>query len=283
MIPAQNRKRESRVAAVRVYNRLVRVCSWNIWSKGSLLSGSGSEPGPRRERHWKSVAAELAELDLDLIGLQEIDYRWGPRSDNADVASDIAEILGYEKLFSPSISLEDGSRAYGNAIFSREPWSASGRVSLSPEISWDRADHETEPRSAVWVQIEKLGLVFITLHLANAINLEASPILKLQLTRVEKLVKELAERFPGNQIILSGDFNLASDSAEIVKLGELLPRQGAAEPTWSVHPFEYRGWQELPPPRFAIDHIFSSKTMNFSVGSSELSDHLPIFAESIGR
>ncbi|WP_432149347.1 endonuclease/exonuclease/phosphatase family protein [Streptomyces sp. bgisy029] len=68
--------------------------------------------------------AELRSLRADVIGLQEADRHWGPRSEWRDLAGELAERLGMYVFFAPIYSLDPaepgGPRAeYGVAVLSR--------------------------------------------------------------------------------------------------------------------------------------------------------------------
>jgi len=221
---------------------------------------------------------ELAALDLDVVALQEIDCRWGERSDNADVAKEMAELLGCHFFFCPSIN--QGGRQYGNALLSRYPIVESGRVELSPQVKWDRSNHETEPRTAAWIRIElPQPTVVVTTHLANAIGFASTMVTGLQADRLTSLIADLGRIFPQHLRILCGDFNLTPDSPEIALLASVLPRRSGDIPTWPVQPFEYKGWAEDPPPRFSVDHFFANSPLEVDLIDSKLSDHLPLVAE----
>lgn len=246
----------------------MRVASWNIWSKGSEL----------RPRHWLAAADYLVGQQPHLVALQEIDCRWGERSDWEDVSGEMAQRLRYECLFCPSI--RDGSRQYGNAILSRSAMLETGQIVLSPNVAWDRDNHETEPRTAAWARVEQpRPTVLVSVHLANALHFASTPITGTQASTLAGLVQQLQNDFPKHLLVLAGDFNLPPEAPEIKQLDALLPRQGPAEPTWPVHSFSYHGWQEEPPPKYCVDHLFSSRPARVWLGKSRVSDHLPLLAE----
>jgi endonuclease/exonuclease/phosphatase family metal-dependent hydrolase len=245
----------------------MRVCSWNLWSKGSSLI----------DRHWLQAARSLQNWNLDIIALQEVDCGWSERSNFADVSKEMADLLGYRQIFYPAIN-ESGCQ-YGNAILSKVLATESGSVNLSPSVVWDQSNHQTEPRVAGWVRFEKEKVIMITTHLANALYLQSTSITFAQALRVGKLIEELKEQFSDYRIILGGDFNLTPDAEEISLINEVIPKRSLDEPTWPSQPFSYKGWEETPPPAFAIDYLFSNRPLRVWLEKSTISDHLPVLAE----
>jgi len=65
------------------------------------------------------VASGLAGLAPDVAGLQELDRRFGPRSDHADQPARLADALGLHLLRGPALSRGGGE--YGVALLTRDP------------------------------------------------------------------------------------------------------------------------------------------------------------------
>lgn len=245
----------------------MKVISWNIWSKGA---------GKRLD----SIASFLRAEEPDLVALQEVDRFWGERSANLDVSKELAEMIGYNYFFSPSINVDGGE--YGNAILAKPEIIYSESVALSPEIDWQQDNHETEPRSAAIAVFKKpKPTVLISTHLANAIHLKATDIHQIQVKRIISVVRDLKKRYPRHLIVLAGDFNLTPDKPEIKMIDSEIKRQGEALLTWPSQPFAYKGWVESPPPSFSIDHIFASEKFKTKTQNSSISDHLPVVGETI--
>src|SRR5688572_25640825 len=80
----------------------MRVATWNLWWRF----------GPWRERR-EPIAATLAEIDADLIGLQEV---WGGESEN--FAAELATRLGRHWCWAVAATGRDGL-SIGNAVLSR--------------------------------------------------------------------------------------------------------------------------------------------------------------------
>jgi endonuclease/exonuclease/phosphatase family metal-dependent hydrolase len=249
----------------------MKFLSWNIWSKGSEL----------QENHWRKAAEEIKQWQPEIIGLQEVDNNWSERSQFADVSQEMADILGYHCFYCPSIKKteQEGGGQYGNAILSKLPFIDQGIIELSPQIIWEKDNHTTEPRTAAWVEVQvKSGkkLVFITTHLSNALYLESTEISRQQAKALADFIKTIDLE---KDIVLCGDFNMEANSQEIKELEAVLQLSENTKPTWTVHPFEYKGWKEDPPAKFIIDYFFSNLDLKVSVKESLLSDHLPLLAE----
>jgi endonuclease/exonuclease/phosphatase family metal-dependent hydrolase len=251
----------------------MKFLSWNIWSKGSII----------HDKHWQKAAQQIKQWQPDLIGLQEIDYHWSKRSEFADVSKEMADILGYHCFYCPSIKKADqeGGGQYGNAILSKLPFVDQGIIELSPQVVWDKDNHTTEPRTVAWVEVKADSesdkkLVFLTTHLSNALYLRSTEISRQQATTLTDFIKTIDS---SKDIVLCGDFNMESDSQEIKQISSVLSLCENKTPTWTIHPFNYKGWQEDPPAKFIIDYFFSNIDLTVSVKDSLLSDHLPLLAE----
>lgn len=70
------------------------------------------------------TAREIAALDADVIGLQEVDQGFGPRSGYEDQAARLGELLGMQVCFGAALELPpagegESSRRYGLALLTR--------------------------------------------------------------------------------------------------------------------------------------------------------------------
>ena len=90
----------------------VRAMSYNI-----QYGGGG--------QNLDSIIAVIRAAGADLVGLQEVDVNWSPRSGFADQAATIGKALGMEVRFAPIYDLPDSAtgrrRQFGVALLSRHP------------------------------------------------------------------------------------------------------------------------------------------------------------------
>jgi endonuclease/exonuclease/phosphatase family metal-dependent hydrolase len=241
-------------------DKRLRVATYNV-------HGCVGTDGQRSEHR---IAEVIAMLDVDLVGLQELDSN-RPRSARVDQACVIANELGWHRLFHPAIRM--GEEQYGNAILSRHPMHLRQAKEL-PSVTTRLCP---ESRAAIWAEIATPnGIV----HVINT---------HLGLGRRERLMQ--AELLAGsewlgnidmeNPVILMGDFNslpgspphrLLADKLRDVRTLVIPP------PRLKTFPTRY--------PLLAVDHIFVNETWEINsvtvVRSDALqvaSDHFPIVAD----
>ena len=131
----------------------LRVATLNIWGR------SGNWPA-RRE----VLCQQLGELDVDVLGLQEVENLVERDGTAANQAEELARTLGFHAAYGISFSRPHpggGTRHFGNAVLSRFPISRSECRPL-PEAERD------EPRSVLFAVVEApFGQVpIVATHLA---------------------------------------------------------------------------------------------------------------------
>lgn len=114
----------------------LRVVSWNVHS----WVGTDRRNDPER------VAAVLAGLDADVIGLQEVDWRTA-EADGPDPFERLAEHVGMTAI--PGPCLADHRGEYGNGLLTRLPVEAVERLDLSHP--------DREPRGAIDARLRHEG------------------------------------------------------------------------------------------------------------------------------
>ncbi|MEE9297138.1 MAG: endonuclease/exonuclease/phosphatase family protein [Phycisphaerae bacterium] len=189
----------------------LRVLTWNIWWRF----------GPW-ERRRPAISATLADLDADVIALQEV---WSDETTN--LAAELAGELGYHHLFESGMELK--GFGFGNALLSR--WQITRQDST---ILYGQKE-TGEGRLALFAEIDgPRGLVPVfSTHLTWRFN--HSHIRQRQVADLARFVDRMRPwTFPP---ILCGDFNAEPSSEEIRMLKGLTtcPVEGLAfHDAWAV-------------------------------------------------
>jgi endonuclease/exonuclease/phosphatase family metal-dependent hydrolase len=241
---------------------LLRVATYNV--HGCV--------GMDRQRSETRIAAVIAELAVDVIGLQELDFS-RPRSAGVDQAEIIAGELGWHRHF--HAAMQSGDEHYGHAILSRYPLSVR-RTACLPGIA---PFFCRETRAAIGMDV---ATDFGRVHVINT---------HLGLGRRERLLQAelltsaewLDAGAGGAPLILLGDFNSLPGSRAHRTLSRHL-----RDVRRLIHPA--RPFRTFPTsfPAFAVDHIFVSaplQPVSLKVHRTPLSrvasDHFPLVAELI--
>lgn len=248
----------------------MRIGTWNI------LAGSAVTPGEH-----ESLAAAVARLDLDVLGLNEVDLHQ-ERSGFADQTREAATAMGaVDWRFGPSFQGEDRNRVplpgtlLGPEDEVRGPHYGIALLSRIPVLRWHRLELGKSPiglpllnsrnGSRSWYYCIDEPHLAIAAELANGWTVVAThlsfvtPVAVPQLLRVRRWARRI-----GPKVALIGDMNLAR---------AFIPLR----PHWrsTVNESTYPSWQ----PRVQLDHILlplglDGRTIDLpKVG---LSDHLPI-------
>lgn len=205
---------------------------------------------------------------------------------NSDSFNFIKEKLGYEGVLNIcEKAKEDKSSYFGNAIFYKKEVVAEDTKTIwlkkyeEFENYWKRRI-EDDPRSALSIKFKnvKSDFYIITAHLAWG----PTPYDKdYKLKQAKKLYEYLKKL--GSPFILTGDFNLTSDS-QVVKWMESLGRNLIVENNiTNTLNGKIHKYKNLFPPGLAVDYIFVSKGIkvnNFYIEDKvDLSDHLALILD----
>jgi len=222
----------------------LRVASYNV----HRCVGSDGCYSPSR------ILEVLAEVDADLIGLQEVDSRSGPHADAFDA---LAAGSGLHAVAGPNI--HTGRGVYGNLLLSRWPPRTVRRLDLSVG--------RHEPRGALDVDLETpLGrLRLLVLHLGLRVRERRAQMGALR----RALAAELAPL-----TLVMGDFNVAHWRGP-----DLFGRSGARDGT-APRTFPSR-WPLLALDRMqaAPAAMLTAVRAHASPLARRASDHLPLIAE----
>ncbi|MFG2983627.1 endonuclease/exonuclease/phosphatase family protein [Streptomyces sp. NPDC048258] len=238
----------------------VRVVSYNIHA------GAGADGVFDLDRQ----AAALRALRADVIGLQEVDVRWGARSRWLDMARELGGRLGMRASFAPIYRI--GGREFGVAVLSgfRVLGTANHRITrLSTQ---DPGPGRPRPAPApalapgfgeVVLRVRDVPLrVFVT-HLDH----RADPSVR---TAQVAETRRIMRRAPGPKILL-GDFNAPPSAPELAPLWRELTD---ADPGGFTYPARE--------PVERIDFVAVSAGVRVhaaAVAGTLASDHRPVVAD----
>jgi endonuclease/exonuclease/phosphatase family metal-dependent hydrolase len=226
--------------------------------------------GMDRRRSEERIAEVIAALDVDVIGLQELDLN-RRRSARVDQARLIADQLGWHRYFHPA--LQKGDEHFGDAILSRYQM----RLRQAKELPSVTTRLCPEPRAAIWVEVESpIGKVqVINTHLGLG---RRERLMQAELLAGPEWLGEVGTTDP---LVLLGDFNSLPGSP----LFQVLARRLRDVRTLVSPPPRLRTF----PTRFpslAVDHIFVSGSFRVdsvavirNAGTRIASDHFPLVAD----
>ncbi|HKP93110.1 MAG TPA: endonuclease/exonuclease/phosphatase family protein [Chthoniobacterales bacterium] len=238
----------------------LRVASYNV-------HGCRGTDGKRSE---KRIAEVIGMLDVDVIGLQELDLN-RRRSARVDQTALIAGQLGWHFHFHPALRI--GDEQYGNAILSRYPL----RVRQAKELRSVTTRWCPETRAALWVEIETpRGLLHvINTHLGLGRH---ERLMQADLLAGSEWLGQLGKETP---IVLTGDLNSLPGSPAFRRLAEKLRDiRSLVSPRPRLRTFPTRY------PLLAVDHIFVNDRLQVNrvrvVRNAQTriaSDHFPLVAD----
>lgn len=277
--PARPAERRSR--------RFLRAVAWNI------------ERGNRLPALLDVVAQTRAIVESDVVLLNEVDIGMA-RSGNANVAREIAALLGFEYVFGNSYlclghgDARDGSSdadnevgMHGNAILSRFPITRAETFSVAiTRDKFESSERRLGHKKALWAEIDApMGkLAVVSAHLDPIGSTEQ------RAAQMRDVTRTIEARGLGSRVLLGGDLNtttydLASLPALARNLAMKLARGGFPHALYHyMHPYELyeRGiFDELKAARFVIEpfNAMDKGTVRYEVGTfdseSKIRDHLP--------
>ena len=215
--------------------------------------------GPDGRRDPKRVAEVLAQIDADVIGLQEVDWQENPETGIPQYEL-LATLSSYTAVAGPN--LRDHRGHYGNLLLVRGEVGAVRRIDLSYP--------GREPRGAVEAQVNVAGQRFRTVAT------------HFGLSRAERRfqARALADKVlhgTTDPLVIVGDFNDwlpgASALRPLLSYARSLGRPASFPSRWPLLPLDRVMARGLP----AKGEIQVHKTAL----SRRASDHLPIYADLI--
>lgn len=208
-----------------------------------------------------AIAEVIKKSDADIVGLQEVDVYTERSGTELHMAGKLAELSGMDYFyFSKAIDYKGG--AYGTAILSKYPLSDTLTINLP-------SAEGTEPRvlSVATVTLDN-GYKF---HFANT-HLDYTDAAN-NLDQAERVAQYFGES--DLPVILTGDFNVASESKTIAYLDQHFVRSCR-----NACPYT----SPADSPRRTIDYIMYKGMNDFTVEQHRIlresyaSDHLPVKA-----
>lgn len=249
----------------------VRVVSYN------MHTGIGADGQLSLER----MAGVLADLDADVIGLQEVDVHWSGRSQWRDQARELAEILEMRVFFAPIYSFEptnEGSprREYGLALLTDLPVVHTENHSIT-RLSTQGPDPVPAPAPGfpeLVVEADGARLHVYGTHL----DYRGDP--SVREAQVADMLDILGDDPEDAQQVLLGDFNAGPAAPELAPLWRTLVDSWAVAGRGDGHTYP------TSDPTKRIDYVTHStniKTRHAEVPTTPASDHLPVVADLILR
>lgn len=212
------------------------------------------------------IARVIMASGADLAGLQEVDRNFGERSDWADQAAELAELLGWHGVYGANMDRDPPAPGrprsqFGNALLSRYPIARWENTHLFQSPGY-------EQRGLLHAEVGVPGIplhVYVT-HLDAFSETDRAE----QARQVVRLVGE------SRPVVLLGDFNAHSDTPEISGIRAVLTD------TWTAAADGDPGAaRPAGAPAGRIDYIFTTQPLradwtSFRTDEPAASDHLPV-------
>jgi endonuclease/exonuclease/phosphatase family metal-dependent hydrolase len=236
----------------------------------NIQHGTGIDRRLDLARQAKIISASR----VDLVGLQEVDRHYGPRSDFVDQAGRLGELLDMRVVYGANVDLDPPApgrprRQYGNALL------CGGAVLDEENIPLPRTGgHEQRGLLRARVDIRGTTWQAYVTHLQHD-----DPAERLAQTRA------IATQVSGNgPAVLAGDLNVQPDTPELAPLTEVLVD------AWAEAGAGYGYTAPGPIPYRRIDYVFHSPgprarltTVVRTLAARIASDHLPVVVELTGH
>jgi endonuclease/exonuclease/phosphatase family metal-dependent hydrolase len=225
------------------------------------------------------IAVLVAACAPDVVALQEVDSRLGPRSGGVDQPAWLGRRLGMAVAFGPTIDLAPSTpggprRRYGSAVLS--PWPL--RWWRNPPLP-NPVGGETRRYVEAELDVEGAAVRVLATHLQH----DAAAGRRAQLRHLAGVAAGVAAGGPTGvgarrPVVLLGDLNAAPGAPELDELA------GVLVDAWPVAGSGDRRTFPARRPRMAIDHVFTSPDVGVeavTVVPSDASDHRPVVADLV--
>lgn len=192
---AESSKEESSVPVP--VKKTLRVGTYNIKHCADVSDSDGKNGADTDETAVKVIADDILALDLDIVGLQEVDQNV-PRSGKIDTMGLLSEYTGYKYYY------------YMEAVKwpnTTDVTAGSGILSKYP-INMETAKTIELSRGNSWDQVRKLGCLEIDVEgtTVHFFNTHLTPLdIDMRSTEFNKINEQIKDK---EIAILTGDFNV---------------------------------------------------------------------------
>ena len=212
------------------------------------------------EKEYNGIAAEIKEIDADIIGLQEV-FKMKPDYDNRDQVAYLAEKAGYPYYYFGSAKDD----MYGHAIMSKYPFKGNPTTTL-----FNAQDGEVRSYDRAVIDVDGTELVFYCTHLC------LDDTFQTQAQQVGEVIKQMnKDKYP----ILVGDFNCTAEYLQdVINIKKYMPLNGGEFFTFYINTHPEGNSSNRP-----IDNIIVSTNFDYymnddtnvglMVSRTEWSDH----------
>ena len=177
--------------------KTLRVGTYNIKHCADVSDSDGKAGTDADETAVKVIADDILALDLDIVGLQEVDQNV-PRSGEIDTMGLLSEYTGYKYYYYMEAVVWPGTTdvTAGSGILSKYP------------INMDTAKTIELSRGNSWDQVRKLGCLEIDVEgtTVHFFNTHLTPLdIDMRTTEFQKIAEQVTDK---EIAILTGDFNV---------------------------------------------------------------------------
>lgn len=184
-------------SAPQATKKTLRVGTYNIKHCADVSDSDGVNGADADETSVRVIADDILSLDLDIVGIQEVDQNV-PRSGRIDTMALLSEYTGYKYYYYMEAVVWPGASTVtaGSGILSKYP------------INMETAQTIELSRGDTWDQVRKLGCVEIDVDgtVINFFNTHLTPLDKdMRDTEFAKIAEYVTDK---EIAILTGDFNV---------------------------------------------------------------------------
>lgn len=253
----------------------IRVLTFNVAHGRGLAPHQGLAPVPYVRRTLERIARLLAEIDADIVALQEVDREsaWNGGFDHLELLRHLSGFPHAAFGANAEIGLGRFRLHYGNAVLSRHPILHSDSRRFGDKLVGEKGFLYAE------VDLGSHLLPIVSLHLHHRSRLHRRAQAGHLLAWLAHRNHNGANGRPRHRPVILGDFNAPGHVAG--EVGQYLLTDGLPLEGYTVAPRGARTFPSLQPLRpldFAlVPRAF--RVIDARVVQSRLSDHLPVVVD----